>query len=260
MQAVSLPASAGWQWIEQGWRLFKSQPMALFSWAMFVTLILIFATITAPIGPIIFISLMPAITFITLSITRHVQAGRRLVPSLWIEPLKQPGLFKKLMQLGALYVVICLSAGLIVFLPFSGELSEAMQVVANTQDATPLMEAMRTPLMLFALLYFLLAALFWYSPILIGWHGTGITQALFFSAIACWRNKWAFIVYGVAWAGIFFGVDLVIGVLVSIGIPLDIAATLQVPVNIVIGSVLYASFYPTYTSVFGVAPSTSLPN
>jgi len=260
MQAVSLPALAGWQWIQQGWYLFRSQPMALFSWAMFVTLILIFATITAPIGPIVFISLMPAITFITLSITRHVQAGHKLVPSFWVQPLQQPGLFKKLMQLGALYVVICLSAGLLVFLPFAGELTEAMHVVANTQDATPLMEAMRTPLTIFALLYFVLAALFWYSPILIGWHGTSIVQALFFSAIACWRNKWAFIVYGVAWAGIFFLVDIIIGVFVSIGVPIDIAATLQVPINIVIGSVLYASFYPTYTSVFGVSPNAALPN
>jgi len=122
------------------------------------------------------------------------------------------------------------------------------------------MEAMRTPLTIFALLYFVLAALFWYSPILIGWHGTSIVQALFFSAIACWRNKWAFIVYGVAWAGIFFLADIIVGVFVSIGVPIDIAATLQVPINIVIGSVLYASFYPTYTSVFGVSPNAALPN
>lgn len=257
MQAVILPATAGWLWIEQGWRLFKSQPMALFSWAMFVTLLLIFATLTAPIGPLIFIALMPAITFVTLSITRHVQAGRKLVPSFWIQPLQQPRLFKKLLALGGLYVIICLAAGFVAFLPFAGELSTSMQTLASTQNVAPLLEAMQLPMIIFAVLYFALAALFWYSPILIGWHGKSITQALFFSAIACWRNKWAFIVYGVCWAGIFVGFDLLIGVLVSLGIPLDMAATLQVPVNIVIGSVLYASFYPTYTSVFGVAPAQS---
>ncbi|UOD49426.1 BPSS1780 family membrane protein [Orrella daihaiensis] len=250
MQAVSLPATAGWQWIMDGWALFKRQPMALFSWAMFVTLILIFATLTAPIGPLLFIALMPAITLVTLSITRHVADGRKLLPSMWIEPLKPKGLFKKLLILGVLYVGICLGVGLLVFLPFSGQLGEAMQILSETQDMTPLIETLQTPMLLFALFYFLFAALFWYSPVLIGWHGTPIGKSLFFSAIACWRNKWAFLVYGVAWAAIFLGADLLVGIVVSLGIPLDIAAALQLPFNVFLGSVLYASFYPTFIKVF----------
>ncbi|MCD8516357.1 MAG: hypothetical protein LRY61_03630 [Burkholderiaceae bacterium] len=115
MQAVSLPAAAGWQWIIEGWTLFKKQPMALFSWAMFVTLILIFATLTAPIGPLLFIVLMPAITLVTLSITRQVANGQKLSASMWFEPLKPKGLFKKLLALGIIYVVICLAVGFMVF-------------------------------------------------------------------------------------------------------------------------------------------------
>jgi hypothetical protein len=250
MQAVSLPATAGWHWIVAGWQLFKRQPMALFSWAMFITLVLIFATLTAPIGPLFFIVLIPAITLVTLSITRQVHQGQKLVPSMWLEPLKPSGLFKKLLLLGALYVGICLGVGFFVFLPFADDLGQAMQTLADTQDMSPLIDALQTPMLVFAVFYFLLAALFWYSPVLIGWHGTSVGKALFFSAIACWRNKWAFLVYGVAWAGLFFGFDLVFGVLVSAGIPLDIAAALQLPFNVALGSVLYASFYPTYMQVF----------
>lgn len=251
MQAVSLPAIAGWQWVVDGWTLFKRQPMALFSWAMFVTLVLIFATLTAPIGPLLFIILMPAITLVTLSITRHVASGQRLMPAMWLEPLKPQGLFRKLLILGVLYVGICLSVGFLVFLPFSGELGQAMQTLAETQDMTPLIDTLQTPMILFAAFYFALAALFWYSPVLIGWHGTSIAKSLFFSAVACWRNKWAFLVYGAAWAAIFLGIDLLVGVLVTLGIPLDIAAALQLPINVLLGSVLYASFYPTFVKVFG---------
>lgn len=251
MQAVRLSPSAGWQWIYAGWYLFRQQPMALFSWAMFVTLLLIIGTLTAPIGPLLFIALMPTITFVTLSISRDVHAKRRLGPRQWLEPLKQAGLFKKLFVLGLLYVAICLGVGVLVFLPFAGDLSAAMTTLAETQDVAPLIEVVRTPMILFAILYFILAALFWYTPVLIGWHNTSILQSLFFSAIACWRNKFAFLVYGIAWAAIFFIVDFLIGALVSIGVSIDLAATLQVPVNIAIGSVLYASFYPTYISVFG---------
>jgi hypothetical protein len=251
MQAVKLSPSAGWHWIYAGWYLFRQQPMALFSWAMFVTLLLIVGTIAAPIGPLLFIALMPSITYVTLCISREVHAGRQLGPRQWLEPLRQPGLFKKLFMLGLLYVAICLGVGFFVFLPFTGELSTAMQTLAESQDVAPLIEAVRKPLILFAVLYFILAALFWYSPVLIGWHKTSITQSLFFSAIACWRNKFAFLVYGIAWAAIFYLVDFVMGALVSLGISVDFAATLQVPINIAIGSILYASFYPTYVSVFG---------
>lgn len=250
MQAVSLPAAAGLQWIVQGWTLFKRQPMALFSWAMFVTLVLIFATLTAPIGPLLFIVLMPAITLITLSITRHVAKGTKLLFTMWFEPLKPQGLFKKLLVLGLLYVGICLSVGFLVFLPFASELGQAMQTLVDTEDMTPLIDALQTPMLLFAAFYFILAALFWYSPVLIGWHATSVGKSLFFSAVACWRNKWAFLVYGAAWAAIFLFADLAIGLLVSLGIPLDVAAALQLPLNVVIGSVLYASFYPTFVMVF----------
>jgi len=259
MQAVKLSPSAGWQWIHAGWYLFRKQPMALFSWAMFVTLLLIIGTIAAPIGPIFFIALMPSITYVTLSISRDVHAGRHLGPRQWLEPLRQPGLFKKLFLLGLLYVAICLGIGFLVFLPFAGELSTAMQTLADSQEVAPLIEAVRTPMILFAILYFILAALFWYSPVLIGWHGTSIVQSLFFSAIACWRNKLAFLVYGIAWAAIFYMVDFIMGALVSIGVSMDLAATLQVPVNIAIGSILYASFYPTYISVFGQSSETAAP-
>jgi len=256
IQAVSLPASAGWQWIVKGWALFKCQPMALFTWAMFVTLVLIFATLTAPIGPLLFITLMPAITLMTLTLTRHVDKGERITPAMWFAALKPAGVFKKLLALGILYVGICLSVGFLVFLPFAGELNQAMQTLVDTQDAEPLMNTLQTPLLIFAGFYFLLAALFWYSPVLIGWHDSGIGKALFFSAVACWRNKWAFIVYGAAWAAIFFVVDMAIGLIVAAGLPLDVAAALQLPLNVFIGSVLYASFYPTFREVFSFVDAT----
>ena len=200
---------------------------------------------------------MPSITYVTLSISREVHAGRHFGPRQWLEPLRQPGLFKKLFLLGLLYVAICLGVGFFVFLPFAGELSSAMQTLADSQDVAPLIEAVRTPMILFAILYFILAALFWYSPVLIGWHGTSIVQSLFFSAIACWRNKFAFLVYGIAWAAIFYMIDFIMGALVSMGVSVDLAATLQVPVNIAVGSILYASFYPTYISVFGQSSETA---
>jgi hypothetical protein len=112
------------------------------------------------------------------------------------------------------------------------------------------MEAVRTPMAIFAMLYVVMAAIFWFAPALVGWHGIRITQALFFSWIACWRNKWAFLVYGLCWLAVFLGIDTLISMLVLIGLAPTTAASIQIPINVVATSVLYCSFYTSYVAVF----------
>ncbi len=250
MQAVPLPALAGWMWVRDGWSLFRSQPLAFFSWAMFISLILMIATITPPIGPIFFIILMPTATLLSLSAGRHATEGQRILLGTWIEPLRQPLVFRRLLAMGGVYVVFCLLLGLAVFTPYSSEVTEALKNVQQTNDLLPLMEAVRTPMMIFAVLYVIMAAIFWFAPALVGWHGIRITQALFFSWIACWRNKWAFLVYGLCWLAVFLGIDTLISVLILMGLPPATAATIQIPINVVATSVLYCSFYTSYITVF----------
>jgi len=260
MQASVLPAIAGWQWVFQGWHIFKQQPLAMLTWAMLISFLLMVATLAAPVGPLIFICLMPAVTFITLTICRHITEGQKILPTMWLQPLRTKGLFRKLLAIGSIYVVMCLIVGFLAFLPFIDELHDAMQTMANAQDISPLIDAVQLPMMIFAGLYVILAALFWYAPVLVGWHGTSTVQALFFSAIACWRNKWAFLVYGAIWVGLFFAVDLFSNILISLGVSLEMAATLQVPINITLGSVMYCSFYPSYVSVLSQHPNAEVIN
>ncbi|OZI76262.1 BPSS1780 family membrane protein [Bordetella genomosp. 2] len=255
MQAASLPASYGWQWVRDGLRLFMKQPLAMFTWALAISLLVLFATFTPPIGPLFFVALMPVVTLMTLSACKHVEADRVMLPSMWPQPLTRPGVFKKLLVLGVLYAALCIAAGLISFLPFSSALTEGMRIASVEQDITPFITAMRVPLAVFGILYVIIAALFWHAPVLVAWHGLRIGQALFFSGVACWRNKWAFLVYGTAWVLVFLFIDLCAGLLVSAGLSPQLAGTLQIPFNIAAGGVLYCSFYPAYTSVFGIEDS-----
>ena len=105
-------------------------------------------------------------------------------------------------------------------------------------------------LLTFGLLYVLISMLFWHAPALIGWHKVPMKQALFYSMVACWRNKWAFMLYGISWAAIFFGVQMAGVFLTILGLSPGIVQLLMTPVNIAIAAVLYASFYPAYVSVF----------
>ena len=254
MQAVSLPALSGWRWVRDGWMLFRKQPMAFFSWAMFVSLILMVASVTPPIGPLFFVVLMPTATLLSLSASRHAEQGQKILLGTWIAPLRLTGVFRRLLGMGALYVLFCLLLGLIAFMPFSDEVTQAVKAVTTSNDLLPLLEAVRTPMAIFAVLYVLMAAVFWYAPALVGWHSIPMTRALFYSGIACWRNKWAFGVYGLSWLSIFLAIDTVLSALTMVGLPKSFSATIQVPINVVASAVLYCSFYTSFISVFYSAP------
>jgi hypothetical protein len=193
---------------------------------------------------------MPTATLLSLSAARHAEQGQKILLGTWISPLRIAGVFKRLLGMGALYVVFCLILGLIAFMPFSAEVTEALKSVTASNDLLPLLEAVRTPMAIFAVLYVLMAAIFWYAPALVGWHTIPMTRALFYSGIACWRNKLAFVVYGLSWLGIFLAIDTALSALSMLGLPKSLSATIQVPINVVASAVLYCSFYTSFVSVF----------
>ena len=222
----------------------------MFLWAMAISLLVIFATAIPPVGPILFVALMPIVTLMTLSACKHVEADRVMLPSMWPKPLQKPGVFRKLFLMGLLYAALCMVIGLLAFLPFSGSCPRPCAWPRWKGHHAAVVRP-DGPLTVFGVLYVIVAALFWHAPVLVAWHGLRLTQALF-SGVARWRNKWAFLVYGAAWVMVFLFIDLCAGMLVTIGLSPQFAGTLQVPFNIAAGGVLYCSFYPAYTSVFGI--------
>ncbi|MFA4913064.1 MAG: BPSS1780 family membrane protein [Burkholderiaceae bacterium] len=252
MQAATLPATAGWHWTRDGFMLFAKQPLAVFMWAMGIMLFVSLAAITAPIGPLFFISVMPVITVLTLSACKHIAADRVMLPSMWFKPLRQPGMVRRLVVMGMLYGGVSLLAGMIAFMPFARDIAQAMQLMQATQEVMPFFEAVGPALAIFTLLYVVIAAVFWHAPVLVAWHHIKLGQALFFSAIACWRNKWPFLVYGLTWFGVFMAIDVAAGILVWLGLSVGFTEILKMPFNMAACGALYCSFYPTYVSVFDI--------
>ena len=160
-------------------------------------------------------------------------------------------LFRKLMAMGGVYVLSVTLVGVLIFLPFIGDMRSAFES-ATEVDMSVLMSAMATPLILFAIAYVTIAALFWHAPALAAWHGMSLGKALFFSGIACWRNKGAFIIYGVCWFLIALALNLFGELLLAIGLSDALASLIQMPISFLVAATLYCSFYPTYTTVFHV--------
>lgn len=250
MQAAILPMSAGWQWIQYGLALFRRQPMAMFFWSLVTGMLITISYIIPLFGQMALIVITPMLTFVTLNACRNVANGRTMLLSMWLEPLRGRDVRKRLLGLGVAYLTFCMAGGFIATLPFLGSLS-ATVTAQGTIDEAALFQAMQGPLITFGVLYLLISALFWHAPALIGWHGIRMTQALFFSMVACWRNKWPFLAYGLAWAAIFIGIQFLGSFVTSLGVSAAAVQVLMTPLNLVIAAVLYCSFYPAYISVFG---------
>ncbi|MBV6271681.1 hypothetical protein KVP09_01935 [Alcaligenaceae bacterium CGII-47] len=249
MQAAILPFSAGWFWIRHGFELFRRQPLAMFFWSVVTSFLIMLSYAIPLLGQIVLIVMTPMLTFLTLCACRNIDKGIRMLPGMWLLPLREPGVKSRLIKLGSAYFVASMAAAIIATVPFLDTLMAAMDTQGQI-DYAALTLAMRGPLVSFGILYVVISALFWHAPALIGWHEIRLTQALFFSMIACWRNKWAFLLYALSWAGVFFGLDAASGLLIQMGISATAIQWLLTPANIFIAAVLYCSFYPAYMTIF----------
>lgn len=251
MQAATLPITAGWSWILEGYRLFMRQPLAMFFWSMVTGLMITVSYLLPIIGQVVLIAATPTLTFIALSACRNIASGKKMVLGMWLLPLKSNAEVRnRLLKLGMLYLAFCMAAGFISTLPFLGNIRATIGDGGVVDDAA-LMAAVRGPFITFGLLYIVVSALFWHAPALIGWHSIPTRKAMFYSMVACWRNKLPFLAYGAGWASLFFALQMLASLLMAMGFSPTAMQLLMTPLNLGLAAVLYCSFYAAYISVFG---------
>lgn len=56
----------------------------------------------------------------------------------------------------------------------------------------------------------------WFAPVLAGWHGLSAPKALFFSFFACWRNRWAMLIYFITLMGLSVIAVMILGSVIAI--------------------------------------------
>ncbi|MDB5768959.1 MAG: putative transrane protein, partial [Collimonas fungivorans] len=81
----------------------------------------------------------------------------------------------------------------------------------------------------------------------------------FYSFFAVSRELKAFTVYGLAWAAIGVVLPAIISVLIAVLVgSQSVTLMILLPLSIALTVVMYCSFYPTYTHIFG-RPEADLP-
>ncbi len=258
MQALKLPAASGWQWLTQGYALFRRQPALIGLMVMSYWMSLVIFNVLPFIGPIVASLVMPALSVGVMTACRNLDRGLPVTLDLFLRPLKESP--KPLMALGGIYLLYTLFALSIASLADGGGLMQAVQagkpLDESTLDEGGLLMAAQVLLLLMAPI--LMA--YWYAPALVAWHQLSIGKALVFSFIACLRNWRAFLVYGLALVGVGallpgFVVGVISGLFPEMGSIVTSLVTL--PLIMVLAPTVFASFYISYRDVFVVTEHIS---
>jgi hypothetical protein len=261
MRLIEVPAKAGYVWFRQGLWLFRRNPFAFLT--VFFAYLFVMALISQVplIGPFLSLLFIPGAAVGFMTACRDTIAGKPVWPTVLVDGFRSYGsvVARRLLLLGALYIVAMAAVFAISAQVDDGKLLSMMVGGRPTGDPETVAAAIN-PLALLATMacYLPVAMLFWFSPILVAWHEIPTAKALFFSFVSCWRNRGAFILYGVLWFAVTIAVVLGLNALMlAIGFSAEVSLAVLTPASILMSTALYCSFYATYRGCFGVqSPET----
>jgi uncharacterized membrane protein len=228
----SVPAANGWNWIAEGWALFKAAP-GLWIGMIVVFMVMYLAAMLVPfIGPVAQYLLMPVFMGGIAAGCRAIDDGSGLQFNHLFAGFQTK--FGTLAAIGALYlagfvailVVVMLITGVGVFAVMAGG---AQDVAASGGAALSILLAV---LIAMALSIPLMMAI-WFAPALAMFHELGAVEAMKASFSGCLRNVVPFLIYGI------------------VGFVLAILATIPLMLGwLVLGPVFAASVYTGYRDIY----------
>lgn len=257
MQVRTLPPTAGWSWLREGLALLRRQPVAFTALVVLYSMGLMLVASVPVVGLPLAAIMVP---FGTLGITAAGRDAARNVmplPSLLLDGFKSAQR-NLLLRLGAVHAGMLLLVVVVSSLVARDELSN-WQVVEGQVD--PASIAGNVPWDAFALAmlaYTPILMLTWFAPQLIAWHRQPVGKAMFFSLFACWRNRWPFLVLGVALAALIIATSWVGALVINLlGLPAQLGSLLLAPFALLLTSVAYSTQYPIYRSVLEAPPESA---
>lgn len=217
---------------------------------LFITGALVLMAIPA-IGPLLVISAMPAAWMAFMLASRRVMVGERITPGVMIEALKDPITRPQWLRLGSLYALAT-----VLVMVLASYLGPDLESLAKAlESAKGSEEALSDPVLIQSMLWRIgltlpVSLVFWHVPALIHWARLPLGKALFFSAVACWRNLGAFTVYGACWVAMVLLVGVPIQLVAAI-IPEPVIATMfAAAAGLWVASAFYASLYFSVVECF----------
>ena len=253
MKLQIVPARTGLQWVLQGLRTFKSQPLALA--ALFFLGMASMSLISALplIGPVLALALLPCISLTMMVAASEAAHGRKPTPALLLVSFRSGSQhLHSMLMLGGMY-----AAGFLLIIGASTIVdggSFASVYLGQTPMTRELAEEpeFQSAMWLSMCLYLPLSLAFWHAPALIHWHGISPVKSLFFSFVGCIRNIGAYFVFGVCWVGVFIATGMVLAIVTGILAALigSIAGGLMVATALALAAVFFTSIVFSFRDSF----------
>jgi hypothetical protein len=259
MKLNIVPARTGLQWVKRGVRTFFKQPLAMTGlFFLFMAVMTVLGTLPY-IGSALVLGLLPAATLGFMAAAQETSKGQFPMPWILASALRAGRQeLRAILLLGALYAAgFLLIMGLCTlvdggkfarFYLGGGSLNQETLNQADFQTAMLVAMGLNLPLSL----------LFWHAPALVHWHGVPPLKALFFSFVACLRNLGAYIVFGLAWLGIFLLVIMLTSVSVTLAAGAEAAAVAVMPAAMLVMALFFTSLYFTFADSFIASSEATL--
>ena len=256
----------GAAWVSRAFALFLKKPLAftaLFGLFLFAALILLLLPYA---GAVLLLMALPLLGLGFMIAARSALGDGPVHVGQLLEPLRGGSAIavarrKPLLLLCGLYAAATALVMLVSDVVDGGSFERLQLLLASARDAAKQQEldALLDDDSLLAGLSLrlggtaLLSIPFWHAPALVWWQGQGVAQSLFSSTLACWRNRVAFLVYGLAWVLtiVVFGV-LAGSLFALIGAP-QLVTLAAVPAGLMFSTAFYVSLVFTYQGCFGDA-------
>ena len=239
MNARTVDAGKGWQWIVDGFGVFRKYPLMWIMLTVVLVLIWMVSFLIPLLGPLLF-NLLSPVLFAGLMIgCKAVDSGEELeLPHLFAGFRKNPA---ALVTIGGIYLVGTIVVVGIVFVTAGGSMLPTVlqQSHGNMQTLAATLRSMALALMIGCALYVPLLMLIWFAPLLVVFHDLKPVEAMKLSFSACASNWLPFLIYGV--------IILVLWFIASI--PLFLGLIVLLPV-------LICSVYASYKDIFVTADPT----
>lgn len=246
-----LPAITGWLWVKEGFALFRKQPAEISTLFLAYMFLMLAIGILPLLGQILPLVLVPVFSMAFMQACVHIEQGRKVYPNLLLTGFRTPA-FRNLLKLGVLYLVAAVVAVASSAIVDDGVFWQVMSGEKALDSETIRGSNLSLAMMFSAAVYTPAAMAFWYAAPLIVWQNMGVGKAIFYSFFAVQRSGKAFLVYGTAWILIGVMLPAVLSSIVALVVGKAFAVmVVLLTVSLVLTVIMYCSFYPTYTHVFG---------
>jgi hypothetical protein len=250
MEAQVVAAGRGWQWVIEGFALFRKRAAVWIALTALLALLWAASFVVPVLGSLLFNLLSPALFAGLMIGCRALEQGGDLkIMHLFAGFREQAA---ALVTLGGVYLVgTILVFGLVLLnadVPkLTALLSKSDTDIETLRAAT---RGLAFALLVGATAYLPLLMLLWFAPLLVVFGGLAPLPAMKLSFAACFKNTLPFLVYGAAVLALWLAISLP----AAFG---AVGAMLAVTLLVASIPVLICSIYASYQDIFAAAPAAA---